>query len=202
MLDLYLIRHGETDYNRLRIVQGGGVDSDLNETGIQQGVKFYQHYQHIQFDAIYASGLKRTHQTLAPFIQAGYSLKILPELNEMGWGELEGQPFDEIRHQAFLEMNEVWEQGNLDIAFPGGESPKGVWARASEGLNIIKNSHPSGKVLICTHGRTLRIVLSMLTGKGLNRMNDFPHDNTGLNIITVTEQGYSVQKINSLDHLN
>ncbi|HEY0898299.1 MAG TPA: histidine phosphatase family protein, partial [Sphingobacteriaceae bacterium] len=60
---LYIIRHGETELNRRGIVQGRGMNTDLNELGKKQAEAFYQAYFHIPFDKIYTSTLKRTHQT-------------------------------------------------------------------------------------------------------------------------------------------
>ena len=56
---MYFIRHGETDENVKRIVQGCGVDSVLNENGLNQGKKFYEHYKNIGFKKMYCSALKR-----------------------------------------------------------------------------------------------------------------------------------------------
>ena len=55
---IYLIRHGETDYNRRGVVQGSGIDSDLNEMGRAQAMAFFQAYQHVPFAKLYISGLK------------------------------------------------------------------------------------------------------------------------------------------------
>jgi probable phosphoglycerate mutase len=55
---IYLIRHGETDFNRQGIVQGSGVDSDLNELGRAQAEAFFQSYQNVNFDKVYTSALK------------------------------------------------------------------------------------------------------------------------------------------------
>ncbi|WP_282456203.1 histidine phosphatase family protein [Chitinophaga sedimenti] len=65
--ELYIIRHGETDFNRQGIVQGRGVNSDLNAMGVAQAEAFYEHYKHIPFDKVYTSSLKRTHQTVKKF---------------------------------------------------------------------------------------------------------------------------------------
>jgi broad specificity phosphatase PhoE len=91
VLKLYLIRHGETDFNIQGIVQGGGVDSDLNELGRAQGQAFFEYYKHISFDSVYCSSLKRTAQTLHPFVELGHELIARPELNEFNWGVLEGK---------------------------------------------------------------------------------------------------------------
>ncbi len=66
--DIYLIRHGETDYNRMRVVQGSGIDADLNELGKRQAQAFFEHYQNLALDKIYTSALRRTHQSVKGFI--------------------------------------------------------------------------------------------------------------------------------------
>ena len=64
--EIYLIRHGETDFNNLGIVQGRGVDSSINEKGIGQAQQFYNVYKNIGFKKIYVSLLKRTSLALLP----------------------------------------------------------------------------------------------------------------------------------------
>ena len=54
---IYIIRHGETDYNKQGVIQGRGIDSSLNEMGQQQALQFYRAYHHIGFDIIYTSEL-------------------------------------------------------------------------------------------------------------------------------------------------
>ena len=65
---IYLIRHGETDLNKRGVVQGRGMDTDLNDFGRKQSEAFYKAYKHVPFDKIYTSTLKRTHQTVKGFI--------------------------------------------------------------------------------------------------------------------------------------
>ncbi|MFW5879460.1 MAG: histidine phosphatase family protein, partial [bacterium] len=57
---IYLIRHGQTDYNKKGIVQGSGIDASLNDLGRQQAEAFYDAYRNMPFDKIYISDLKRT----------------------------------------------------------------------------------------------------------------------------------------------
>jgi len=198
---LFIIRHGETEYNRKRIVQGGGIDADLNATGMQQGKKFHEAWHKHPFRHIYVSGLKRTYQTISSFDTGKNAITPLSDFNEMSWGELEGKPFDPVNHQRFLEMNAAWERGALDAKFPGGESPNEVWHRVQRGLTQVIANHSEGDILICSHGRTLRILLSMISGYGMEKMNWFPHDNTGLNILRSPGPGWLIERMNCLDHL-
>ena len=68
---IYLIRHGETEFNRRGVVQGSGIDSDLNELGFLQARAFFDVYQDIEFDKIYTSKLRRTVQSVQEFINLG-----------------------------------------------------------------------------------------------------------------------------------
>ena len=89
--NIYLIRHGETDFNRQGVVQGSGVDSDLNALGEAQAEAFFQIYQHIPFDKVYTSALKRTHQSVKKFLDNNLTWEQHQGLNEISWGIKEGQ---------------------------------------------------------------------------------------------------------------
>ncbi len=66
---IYIVRHGQTDYNLEGIVQGRSINADLNETGRAQAESFYQAYKNQKFDRIITSSLKRTHQSVQKFLQ-------------------------------------------------------------------------------------------------------------------------------------
>lgn len=86
---LYIIRHGETDFNKNGIVQGRGVNSPLNITGIAQGDAFYNMYKGVSFDKLYLSKLIRTGQTVTKFIESGLPFERLAGLDELAWGKYE-----------------------------------------------------------------------------------------------------------------
>ena len=158
---IYIIRHGETDYNKQGIVQGGGIDSSLNELGRQQALYFYQAYRHIEFDRIYTSELKRTHQSVAPYLQAGFHHWILPELNEINWGFFEGLKGNAASNKVYKAMINDWSSGLLDRSVEGGESPNSVFKRQKLGLQKILSTDDK-TILICMHGRALRILMLSL----------------------------------------
>ena len=66
--NIYIIRHGQTDFNVRQVVQGRGINSNLNDKGIQQAKLFFEAHKEIEFDAVYTSTLKRTWQTVDSFI--------------------------------------------------------------------------------------------------------------------------------------
>lgn len=202
MLKLYLIRHGETDYNLRGIVQGGGVDSDLNETGRKQGRAFFEVYKDVPFTKIYSSRLKRTSQTIDDFRHLGYEIEKHEGINEFGWGDLEGRPADDETKRMFREITTEWENGNLDVGLPNGETPLIVQERCRRFFDMLFEQELRGNVLICTHGRTLRIILADLLGEGLQNMHLFHHDNTGVNILHVeADKSINALKLNCIEHL-
>lgn len=204
MRRLYFIRHGETDFNLQNIVQGGGVDSDLNATGQRQGDLFFQRYQSVHFDKVYCTQLKRTYQTVQPFEGLGHEIHRLPELNELGWGVIEGQEASEEVVKKFKQINDCWNSGDLNACIEGGESPIQCWNRARTGIDhILAELPPNGKALVCIHGRISRIILSELTGYGMAYMNHFPHHNTALNLVRFHSKNRCIiERMNDLSHLS
>jgi broad specificity phosphatase PhoE len=201
MKEIYIIRHGETELNRLGIVQGRGVDSDLNDTGRAQAAAFYNHYKDIQFDKIYTSVLKRTHQTVKEFIDLGLPWEQHTGLDELAWGLWEGQPNTPEARHAFLEIVEKWQGGNYEAKFEGGESPNDVSLRMNETIELIKSRTDEKRILVCMHGRAMRLLLCMLLDKPFSEMVDFPHQNTTLYKISFDDGHFSVIDFNNTNHL-
>jgi broad specificity phosphatase PhoE len=198
---IYLVRHGETDYNQRKIVQGSGIDSDLNETGISQAMAFHKAFGAEGFDAVFVSELKRTHQSVAPFVQAGLKQIMIPEFNEINWGILEGKEPTPERYNHFLGISARWKKGEYEAAVDGGESAASMYARQKIGLSKILNTDYQ-KILICMHGRAIRSFLCLLTGEELKNMDKFPHENLGLYILEQeTRDKFNVIRFNHTDHL-
>src|SRR4051812_43216151 len=89
---LYIVRHGQTDLNKQGIVQGRGMDTNLNQEGMLQANMFFNSYKDIPFDKIYISELRRTQQSIQQFIDLGIPYQKLSGLDELAWGIHEGQP--------------------------------------------------------------------------------------------------------------
>jgi broad specificity phosphatase PhoE len=132
---LYIVRHGQTDLNKQGIIQGRGKDTDLNDEGRLQARQFFAAYKHVPFDKIYVSALKRTQQSVQPFIDTGLPFEKLPGLDELAWGIHEGQAASPELRADFLEVMRNWVAGNLDVKFEGGESPNEVKIRQLEAMN-------------------------------------------------------------------
>lgn len=199
---IYLLRHGQTDYNLKGIVQGSGVDTDLNETGRNQAKAFYNSYKNIPFDKIYISALKRTLQSVQPFIDLGIPFESLTGLNEINWGNKDGQMISVDGNTQYWELVKGWNSGNFSMKMEGGESPLEVQERLVKSWNYILSKEEEEFVLICMHGRALRILLASILHNDLSKMETFEHHNLGLYILTFSkEEGLIIEKSNCKEHL-
>jgi len=202
MKTIYLIRHGETEFNREGIVQGGGIDSELNDTGKMQAKLFYDHYKNVPFDKVYTSTLKRAQQTVQQFIDAGIPWERLSGLNEVGWGIYEGSLPTPENKKVFADIIGDWALGHLDAKLEGGESPNEVTLRQNQALEVILSRPEEKTILICMHGRALRMFLCLITGTPLSQMDRFLHQNLSLYELSYEDNKFEVVKFNNVMHLN
>lgn len=197
---IYIVRHGETDYNLNGIVQGSGIDADINQTGQRQRDAFFGSYNSIGFEKVFTSALKRTYQSVEHFIKLGIPHQALPGLNEISWGTKEGTSFGEEGKEYYADMISRWSSGETSYRVDGGESPEDVEKRVKSSMQqILKDD--ARTILICTHGRALRILMCSVLGHPLNQMDDFPHANLGLYVLNYNGK-YSIERKNDTAHLS
>lgn len=197
-----MIRHGETEYNKRGIIQGSGINSDLNETGMNQAKLFYMAYKHIPFDKIYISELNRTYQSVEPFIENNFTYEKLAGLNEINWGVMEGAVPNPLNQLHYHRMIEDWKAGYLDTAIENGETPLQMFNRQRESLNKIMEAEHENTILICMHGRAIRSFLCLLLDQPLSNMEEFFHSNLCLYVLEHTGTGkFNVTVENSTEHL-
>ncbi|MCI4651387.1 histidine phosphatase family protein [Phaeodactylibacter sp.] len=197
---VYIVRHGQTEYNRLGIVQGSGVDSSLNEVGKLQAQAFYDHYHSTGFDTVLTSSLKRTHETMAPFIGAGLPWEQHSEINEICWGTHEGQKSTPDMHLQYKAVTEAWASGDFDARLEEAESAREMGDRLAQFVHML-SQRPEKRILVCSHGRAMRALMCILSGKSLREMDTFKHHNTGLYKAAYESQQYTFLLENDIAHL-
>lgn len=198
---IYIIRHGQTDFNLQSIVQGSGVDSNLNDRGQAQARAFFEHYRDTPFDKVYTSTLKRTRQSVQDFLDMGIPSESLAGLNEISWGTKEGFKITPEEDQYYHYMLRQWQLGNTTLKIEGGESPDDVVKRMQPAIDHIMAQTNERTVLICMHGRAIRILLCTLLNYPLKSMDMFEHENLCLYMLEHNDNLFTIKINNDTAHL-
>jgi len=200
---IYLIRHGETDYNRRGVVQGSGIDADLNDLGRAQAAAFYEAFQDVPFDKIYTSALRRTVQSVQHFIDAGLPYEQHTGLNEISWGTREGKIPNYADDEYYLDLIQNWRAGQTDKTTEGGESPQNVKDRQVPVLDLILARPEEQTILVAMHGRAIRILLTVLFDQPLSAMDEYEHRNLCLYLLhyDYPSRRFALERTNDTRHL-
>lgn len=165
---IYLTRHGETEWNIEKRLQGRG-DSPLTENGIQRAKELRDRIKNIDIDVIYSSPIKRALNT-ANILRGNKNIDIVTDdrLMEMCFGDYEGKKIDIIQKE-----NPNWDiklimQGNVEICAPNGENLKEVRERISKLMNKIIAENMGKSILIVTHGITLKALMYYFKDEDVN----------------------------------
>lgn len=159
-LRLYVARHGQTDWNLERRLQGW-TNTRLNETGRKQAELLAERMQGVELVHVYSSTLARSRET-AEIAHAQAPLDSLPGLREQRIGKFEGLRMntDSLGAREFQRRSEDPED-SLD----GGESETQFFARVSQAIREVVARHPDGgNVLVVGHGGTNQMILRALMG--------------------------------------
>ncbi len=179
---LYLIRHGETDWNIEQRCQGFS-DIPLNEKGRQQAEAIARNLSGTEIGAIYSSTLSRAHGTA--LIIAKYHdapVQTTHALRELNQGDFEGLALKELfgNHADFLAE---WLRNPADLRVPGGESLREVQARAWAKCEEIINKHSDGNIVIVGHNLCNLTILCKIMKMDLSDFRRIHLDVASINII-------------------
>lgn len=198
---IFLVRHGQTDLNLKKILQGGRVNIGINETGRKQSQAFYRKYGNLPFQRVYTSRLRRSYESVSEFIAKGTPHEALAELNEIDYGIYDGVALSEGEGSPYQAIVSQWDQGNTDIRPEGGESPKEVQVRMKSFIELLRFRQDENLILVSMHGRALRILLATMLQYDLKFMNLFPHVNLSLYSVIDTGSHFAIEKFNDTSHL-
>ncbi|MCC2546742.1 histidine phosphatase family protein [Hymenobacter sp. BT175] len=198
---IYLIRHGQTYFNVRGIVQGSGVDAPLNDAGHAQAARFHAAYGHLPFDKVHTSTLVRTHQSVQPFLAAGIAHEQHRALDEISWGVREGTHVTAEEDREYHGILEAWRRGETHLRMPGGESPDDVAERQRPFIEVLRSRPEEETVLVCMHGRAMRVLLCQLLNYPLSCMDSFEHRNLCLYKLHYTGSMFSVRSFLDVRHL-
>lgn len=205
MTEILLIRHGETDWNTERRLQGH-LDVALNAEGVRQAQALGQALRGEALDAIFASDLSRARQTAEAIAASqGMSVQIEPGLRERCYGAFEGLRHEEIR-QRYPQAYAAWQARDLDARMPPGERPgetlREFSARAVGALIGLIVAHQPRRIAVVSHGGVLECICREARGLGWERPRDFDIRNASINRLHWSGNSLRVLDWGDIAHLH
>ena len=197
---LCLVRHGETEWNAARRIQGQ-IDIGLNETGLRQAEAAGRSLKTAGIMALYSSDLKRARTTAEAIGQAlGLVPVLVPEMRERRYGTFEGLTYDEAKVK-YPEGYAAFEGRNADYSFENGESLHAMFERVTSRLKEIAAAHAGQNVVVVLHGGVLDIINRFARGNSLEAPRDFLIPNAGLNWIAAVDGKWHIETWGETAHL-
>ena len=197
---IYIVRHGQTEWNLLGKTQGHG-NSDLTPKGIEQAELLADSMTKYPIDYIYSSDLGRAYQT-AEII--GNKLNIEVEkteaLREMNFGTWEGRIIKDIIEED-PELYKMWRNEPHLAKIPQGETLSQIKERTDAFIKEINEKYDGKHIVLVTHSLCARIMLLSFLDSDVKNIYRINQANTALNIIELRDYGHVVMKMNDTTHI-
>jgi len=200
MTSIYLVRHGQTAWNKEEIFRGR-TDVPLDETGLKQAELVGQYFNGMEIHRIFSSSLSRAWQT-AEKIAGFHNLKVqsLQGILDMSFGNWEGRPHQEIR-QTDSKTYRQWVETPHLVTLPGGESLDGVRVRAMAALEEVIRNHPGKTHILVTHRVVSKVLICAILGLDNSHFWQIAQDPTAVNLIQHRNGKYILSLMNETCHL-
>ena len=184
MVEILLIRHGETAWNAEKRMQGH-LDIGLNADGLRQAAALARALQDEPIDAIYSSDLQRALQTAqAVAVPRGIPIGLEPGLRERCFGVFEGLLYAELA-QAHPHAHEAWQRRDLDARYPSGvhhaETLREFSARSVDAIDRLAAAGNHRRIALFTHGGVLECAYRAATGTSIQQARNFDILNASIN---------------------
>lgn len=200
MKKLYLVRHGESEWNKLKKIQGQ-IDIPLTEKGIEQAKLIGKRLINEGIEKIYTSDLKRAYDT-ASIIGKMLNIDVIPlkELREINFGIWEGLTTDIIKSK-FSKERELWLKNPEMLKVEGAESILDLQLRAMNEINKIISNNNIDNVLIVSHSATLKTIILGLLNMDISHFKNMTLNNVSLSIIEFRQYNRVLTLLNDTSHL-
>ena len=171
-MELILVRHGQTDFNRDGRVQGRG-DRPLDDAGVSQARGVGEALRSPPLAGVYSSPLRRARDTAeAIATHHGIAVQVRDALIEMDVGELDGITYEEMR-AGYPELLEAWARDAGSVRLPGGETVAEVQERVWPVVEEVRARHDGGRVALVGHAFMLQGLLCTALGLSLKHFRSF-----------------------------
>lgn len=188
---LYIVRHGESQWNVLKKIQGSS-NIDLSDDGIKQAYMLAKRLKNEKIDEIYSSDLNRAFNT-AEIIANGRNLAVKKSkyLREMDFGDWEGHTSVELE-KLYGDNYRSWKINPQATIIDNGETLNEVQKRALNFVNKIIIDNNGDNILLVSHGTTIKSIILGLLNINLSFYPRLKQDNTAINIIDIKDNGLPV----------
>jgi len=200
MTSIYLVRHGQTAWNKEEIFRGR-TDVPLDETGLKQAELAGQYFKGMEIHAIYSSPLSRAWQTAQKIAQI-QNLKVDPleGILDMSFGDWEGHAHQEIRKMD-NETYRQWVESPHLVKLPGGESLDDVRGRAMAALEKVLRKHSEKTIVLVSHRVVCKVMICAILGLDNSHFWQIAQDTTAINLIQYKKGKYILSLMNETCHL-
>jgi broad specificity phosphatase PhoE len=198
-----VVRHGESEGNLASTLQGCRLDTALSPRGRRQAEALAIRLAREPIDVVVASPMLRARETAATVVAPhGVPLRIDTDLVEFDWGEWTGRSLDEDLERQVGELRARWRSGDVAVSTPGGESPVVAAERAARALGRLRASGAKSP-LVVAHGRFNRILMAVLLGRHLSRMDEIRQRNGSYSLFEWDGDGGATPiLLDSVDHFD
>jgi len=182
MANIYLLRHGETDWNREHRLQGN-LDVYLNKAGLGQASALARRLENLPIQAVFTSPLGRARQTAAIVsAKRKWPVDIIDDLREIDHGVWTGMRLKTIMQRHPSQFS-VWQFDPDRLFLERAEQLREAYRRAARFLSWILKRVPNGDVLVVGHGVINSLLLCAATGRKVGRIWEFPQANASLAVL-------------------
>lgn len=182
MTRLYLVRHGETEWNKASRIQGR-TDTELSSLGIEQAKKLAYRLNSEDIDVVYSSSLKRAMKTAGIIAECkGCSLYESEDYHEIRLGPWEGMTMSEIQ-EKYSEHLLTYKEDPINFKLPGAETFAELTERTYRAISEIVAMHKGKNILLVSHGTAIKAAIIRILGIDMNNYIKFKIDNASISII-------------------
>lgn len=199
MGQIYLVRHGQTDWNKTERFRGQ-ADIGLNYQGIRQAHNLAEYLSGREIAAVYSSPLKRALKTAEIIaVPHGLVVQVEPGFLDVDYGEWQGLTLEQISRK-FPTLYQQWLEDPRKVDFPRGDSIPSVGQRVLAAFRRLAEKHGQETIAIIAHQAINKILLFELF-KLKPRLWEIPQDIAAVNIITYDGNEFRLQVLNDTAHL-
>jgi len=185
---IYLVRHGETVWNAEGRL-GGSSDIPLSDRGHQQAKALAERLRDVPIAAIYSSPLLRARQTAEAIAKPHrLSVRFVPELSEIDYGEWEGMAVAELA-QRFPEMERCRTDDPMRFVAPNGESFADFVGRVTAAMERLARQHSNERIVCVAHQGVNRVVLCWVLGADFSLWRRLRQDPCCVNLLQARNDG-------------